>query len=340
METFLDILMHYGLYAVALAGMTLSFLCSAVETGSYRLNRVRLKIQADAGDGRARTLLRLLADMRGLIVTILISNNVGNFATTAAITTLVAAAAVGRSDVAVQLIATAIVTPLLFVFCELLPKNVFAFEPEGRMLVLARPVRAAYLVMRWTGLAPLLKGFSRLVLRAARRAEGAEADPFTPRQRLRALFRESAAEGVISGYQGEIVEKVLALREQPVRKVMIPMNHVAGAVVHGGREHFLKELRRHSFSRLPVYEGQRENVVGIVRVNDVLAAEPEAFNLAALMSRDIVALAPETTVSQAIFRLRKARAAMAVVRDERGRAVGIVTIKDLVEEIVGELGAW
>jgi len=106
------------------------------------------------------------------------------------------------------------------------------------------------------------------------------------------------------------------------------------------RPRFVEELRRHSYSRLPVWEGSREHVVGIVHINDVLAAKGDSMDLPALMQRDFVVVSPEMDVGQAMLALRKARAAMAVVRDAKGRAVGIITVKDLVEEVVGELAAW
>ena len=340
MQDLADILIRAPLYLAALAGMAMSFLANAVETGAYRLNRIRLKIRADAGDRAAATLLGLLRDLRGLIVTILISNNVAHFIVTAAVTTLVAEAAVRQSHLVVELLSTAIVAPLLFVFCETLPKNVFAFNPEDRMCRLAGPVRVVYRLLSYTGLVPALKGLSTLVLRIARKREGAGANPFTPRQRLRALLRESAADGVISGYQRELVEKVLALRVVPIRKVMIPLGHVVALPLGIAREPFIAGMREHSYTRLPVYDGARENIVGIVRIDDVLGAEGGAFDLSAVMGRDFPSIPADQSVSQAMFRMRKGRAAMAVVRDARDRAIGIITIKDLVEEIVGELGAW
>ena len=335
-----DILSHSGLYLVALAGMAISFLASAVETGSYRANRIRLRLRADAGDRRATAVLALLRDLRGLIVTILVTNNVANFIVTAALTTVVAQAAVTRSDLFVELVSTAIAAPLLFVFCELLPKNIFAFNPEDRLCRLAAATRAAYRALSYIGLVPALKGLTTLILRLARTTAAGGANPFNPRQRLRALVQESAADGIISGYQSELVEKVLALREQPVRKVMIPLAQAVSVPVHIGRDDFLALARRHAYTRLPVYEGARESIVGIVRTDDVLAAEGGPLDLSAVMVRNVLSVPGDLAVSQAMFRMQRARAAMAIVRDARDRAVGIITVKDLVEEIVGELGAW
>jgi CBS domain containing-hemolysin-like protein len=332
-----DILGLIALYAALAAGLATSFMASAVETGSYRLNRIRLRVRANAGDRRAATLLGLLTDLPGLVVAILIINNAANYLVTAGTTILLSEKAPGLSDMMVQLAAMAIVTPVLFVFCELLPKYLFAADPERFMSPLAGTVRGTYRLLYGLGLVPALKGVSRIVMRIAgkRRAE-----PFTPRQRLRAVLGEGAAEGVISGYQHELVDRVLGMREQLVSRVMIPIGSVAGVPVDIPRREFIEELRRHSYSRLPVWEGSRENVVGIVHINDVLAVKGDSMDLPALMRRDFVVVPPEMAVGQAMLALRKARAAMAVVCDPKGRAVGILTIKDLVEEVVGELAAW
>jgi len=340
MDAALELLDPWGLYLLALVGLAVAALANGMETGLYRLNRIRLRLRSEQDDPRARTLLALLGDLRGMIIVCLIGYNGGVYLTTVVVTTLVAASDWVGTAVGVEVLATAILTPIFFVFTDVTPKSIFAAEADRWTYPLARPMRWAYAALRGVGLVPALKGVSDLVLRIAKTYGAEGANPFTPRQRLRAVIREGVAEGVITGYQDELVEKVLGLREQPVRGVMIPLGSVAAVPANVSRQRFRVELGRHSYTRLPVYEKHRDNVVGIVRINDVLAEESEAFDLSRIMNREVVTLPPEMTVSAAMFRMRQARAAMAVVQDAKGRAVGIITIKDLVEEIVGELAAW
>jgi len=334
----LDLLTPWGLYVLAAVGVGIAALANGMETGLYRVNRVRLRLEAARGNRRARTLMELLADLRGQIIVCLIFYNGGTYLATIMVTTLVQAAGWAESSVGVEVVATAILTPLLFVFADVTPKNVFATEANRLAYPLAVPMRWAGRTLRALGVIPVLGLVSDLVLRIARRGRKQEANPFTPRQRLRALIREGLAEGVITGYQDELAEKVLALRDRTVRDVMIPMRHVAAVPVGVTHSRFARELARHSYSRLPVYEKHRGNVVGIVHIHDVLARDK--FDVAAAMHRDVVRLPADTTVAAAMVRMRRSRAAMAVVTDDRGRAVGIVTIKDLVEEIVGDLATW
>jgi len=338
MDALLDYLYPWDFYLLALAGVLLAALANGMETGLYRLNRFRLRLEAERNNRRARMLLDLLRDLPSQIVVCLVVYNSGAYLTTIMVTTLVANAGWVESAIGVEVIATAILTPILFVFADVTPKSLFATDAERWAYPLAGAMRWAHRVLRSIGLVPILRGVSTLVLRIARRRAGDESSPFTPRQRLRALIREGLAEGLITGYQDQLAEQVLALRDKRVGEVMISLRHVAAVPVDVTQRQFARELGRHSYSRLPVYENHRGNIVGVVHINDVLAQE--GFGVASVMRHDVVRLPTDATVGAAMFRLRRQRAAMAVVCDARGRAVGIVTIKDLVEEIVGDLAAW
>jgi putative hemolysin len=340
MDTLRDIWMYSWPWALVLAGALVAALANGIETGLYRLNRIRLRLKADSGDRRAKILLNLVGDLRGMIIVCLLGTNGGTFLTTAVATTLVAATGWTGSGIGVEVVTTLIVAPLAFVFADVVP--LFTVEADHWLYVLARPLRWCYVVLRRTGVVPALNLISDLIVRVARRKEGEGTDPFRPRQRLRAVLADSAAEGVISGYQHELVTKVLGLREKLVRDVMIPMGRVTAVPVEIDRAGFIEQLRQHSYSRLPVYQGKHETVVGIVHIIDVLAekADGTPLQLAEVMRRDLVSVPVDVPVGQALFRMRKDRAAMAMVCDDRGRVVGIITLKDLVEEIVGELAAW
>ena len=341
METFETFVVRFGPYVAALAAVLVAALANGMETGVYRVNRVRLRLRASEGDRRARALIGLLGDVRGLIIVCLVVYNTGVYVATAFMTNLIAHAGWAESPAGVEILSTVILAPLFFVFTDVLPKSLFTYEADRWMVYFGGVLRGVHDLLHGLGLVPALKGASTLVLRVARGRGGARANPFHPRQRLRAYLREGAAEGVLTGYQDELVERVLALRERQVCDVMIPLTHVTSVEAGTDREHFVEHLRAHSFSRVPVWEGRHDHVVGIVHIQDMLAAaEAEAFDLKRLASAEPLCVAPDMPVSQAMFRMRAARAAMAIVVGPRDRAVGIITIKDLVEEIVGELAVW
>lgn len=339
MDVLLDVLDRWGLLLVAVAGIFVAALFNGMETGLYRVNRIRLRLRSDAGNRAASTLSRLLGDLRGTLCACLIGNNSSVYITTAVVTTLVARAGWSEGDFGTEIIATAILTPIFFVFTDVTPKGVFAMHADRWMYRVAGILSGAYWLFTAVGLVPVLKGISSVVLRFAR-GRTVQGNPFDARQRMRAFLREGAAEGVISGYQEELIDKVLALRQTGVRQVMIPISRASSVPLDIDRRRFIEQLREHSYSRLPVWEKRADNIVGIVRVDAVLGAEGDAFDLRGLMSSDFPVVPPDMPVSQAMIRMQRRRAAMAVVQGGRGRAIGILTIKDLVEEIVGELDVW
>ena len=335
-----DILALGGMLLLVVGGVFLAALFNGMETGLYRVSRIRLHLRVDAGHKSAARLLWLLGDLRGTICAVLIACNVGMFIATEAATWMVAGAGWSDKQLAIEAATTAILTPIFFVFADVLPKSLFAVEADRWTYGVSRILASTHWVLTRLGLIPAMKGLSSLILRVARGREAAGANPFDDRQRLRTFLREGAAEGVISRYQEDMIDKVLALRQTRVRQVMIPMPRAAGVPIDLDGPRFIEQLRRHSFSRLPVWEGRPDHVVGIVRVDAALAMGAKAFNVRDLVSRDLLVLGPETPVSQALIQMQRRRAAMAVVQDARGRALGVLTMKDLVEEIVGELEVW
>jgi CBS domain containing-hemolysin-like protein len=334
------ILDEYGPLLLVLGGVFLAALFNGMETGLYRVNRLRLHLRVDAGHRAASRLVRLLGDMRGTICACLVACNVGMYLATDAVTRMIAGAGWSNDEFTIELLTTVIMTPVFFVFADVLPKSLFAVEADRWTYRVSRILASAYWLLTAVGLIPALKGLSSIILRVVRGREAAAANPFDERQRLRAFLREGAAEGVISGYQEELIDKILALRQTRVRQVMIPLSRAAAVPVDIDSRRFIEELRKHSFSRLPVWEGRPDAIVGIIRVDAVLATEAKALDLRNLMSRELLTLGPETPVSQALIQMQRRRAAMAIVQDSRGRALGVLTMKDLVEEIVGELAAW
>jgi CBS domain containing-hemolysin-like protein len=327
-----------------LLAAVLSGFFSGAETGAYRVNRVRLRLARQHGRPGATWLSSLVADMPGLICVTLIGTNVGVYVASVLMTGLWHERAPEQSALWAEMMATLALTPILFVVSEVLPKNIFNAEADRLMYLSARPLYVLRRIFGWLGLVGMLKGISRVWTLVRRWREGKTAEvvnPFPAQARLRAVIRDSAAEGVMTPYQNELVEKIMSLRDVHVGEVMVPLSRVVRLRSGETWQGFLDAVRANAFSRLPVMDASRRRAVGVVPVNEVLEAmtggEQEDWES---FSRPAVILPPQMTVTQAIFALQRNRTPLAIVSGAQGQTIGIVTLKDLAEEIVGELEAW
>ncbi|MDP6059084.1 MAG: CNNM domain-containing protein [Pirellulaceae bacterium] len=315
-------------------GVLLSALYSGIETGLYCLNRVRLELHAERGQWAARYLRRMLGTGTMMIVILLVGNNVANYLSTAAVAKLFQAADVSQQR---SIFFTCVlVTPVLFVLGEMVPKNLFQKYSDTLSYRFAWTLRVTQLTCGW--LAYLVYVVANGLLRLTGLSDQAS-HLGDPRQRIRAMLRDTQAAGVISRHQSDIVDRVMGLAQVPLRSVLIPMSRVVAVDVNAQRTQLIELIRPHPFSRVPVYEGARNNLLGVLNIYDVLA-DSEEENAVRKHLQQAVQLSDNLGISHALFRLQRHRQTIGIVTDRRNRAIGIVTIKDLVEEIVGELQAW
>lgn len=311
-------------------------LFSGLETGLYCLNHVRLRVAAEQGDPRARRLERLMRRPEDLVITALLGTNVVDYLTTACAVAIFLHLAVAPE--LADLYATALATPLVFVFSGLVPKDWFRREADRLMIELSGVALVCLRVAQATGLVWLLRALPRGIARLAARGASTSDGELLPRTRALHLLREGAARGGLTVVQRDLMERVLRLSDVRCSDVMIPRQRIASVPLDIGRDDFLRIARMAHFSRLPIHHGDPRHVVGVVNVYDVLT-DPDRRTVAT-HARPPLSLPAQTPVSTALLRLQRARQAMAVVVDGAGHCVGILTVKDLAEEIVGELDVW
>jgi putative hemolysin len=303
------------------------------ETGAYSLNRLRLRLLAEQGRASARLLLAFIRRPRLALSTTLIGTNVGHYVATVLCTgTLAAVAGPGRA----QLYSGLIMPPVLLILAEIIPKSLFQHHADVLLYRTIWPLKVAQtifypvaIVLRWFGGLPgLIFGHKGLPQRAAFTAES-----------FRFYLSEGAADGAMSAFQRTMAENIMHLKALDVADAMTALEHVAMVPEEAGADELLAAFRAHRYSRLPVFRGERDAIVGVINVIDVASASrlPER---AGELAHSVLRLQAGTSVADALRILRNARQQFAVVADEEGRALGISTVKDLVEEIVGELEAW
>jgi len=316
------------------AGFLGSALFSGMETGAYRLNRVRLYVQASRGRASAKLLERVINKPASLIGTLLIGNNLCNYAGTAGLGVILST--MDLSVAQAVLINTVLVTLVLFIFGETLPKDLFAAHADRLMYPLARVIFGLRTLFTWTGVLPVIVLLSTIAVRlTGKSSEG----PLTPRKRVAQMVREGAGVGLISSEQTEIAQRALALSNQRVLNECTPWSSVITIGIDTDRAALRALARRTPRSRLPVVD-RRGRVLGVVDQIDALLLDENEPRPVRKAMEPAVFMPGTTTVREALSRMQREHIGLAIVTRADQRPAGVITVKDLVETLTGEIKHW
>lgn len=326
--------------ALALVTLVLSAVYSGLETGIYRLSRLRLRLRTARGRLPFALLSRAMRDSGGLLLSLLVANNLMNYLATSSVTYLfLSVAAEGRAE----LLATLLTAPLLFVFGESLPKNIFLYRADALTGLLGPLLFVTHRILTWSGVVPLLKVISNLVARLV-------GSPLSSRDmiassrshQVRAILRDTREEGLLSPVQTELIDRIADIPGLRLSAVMVPLGRVQSVPVQSDRKALMTELKRHGLTRLLVWRDTPGNVVGFINIYEVLGTDGGFENLEPFL-KPIRRLDADTTIIDAVDTMRREQRKIVLVtrrRTRRETPLGIVTMKDLVEELVGELAEW
>ena len=228
---------------VVVVATGLGALYCGLETGIYVLNKIRLDLRAEAGNRRARLLRRVLRKPNNVLAVLLIGTNLTNYAVTFAVTAMFLLAGSGGAAAWYSL---AVVTPLLFIFGDSVPKNVLQRLAETLTYRLSWLLAASHVVFHVTGLAPLVRVVSWLVTLPLRGRAG------TSEARLGAIFAEGRASGVLTHMQAVMADRVMGIADVDLADVMVPMEKVVCVPRDIGADELREVIRRSNHSRLPV----------------------------------------------------------------------------------------
>lgn len=311
---------------MVLAGVTLSALCSGIETGVYTLNRVRLALRVARGERRALILRDEIDRPNRLLSALLIANTIASDVVAIGMSHLFDGLSMG--PIASVVVNTIVVVPLLFIFGEVLPKDLFRRIADRAILPMAPSLRAGRLLLTWCGLVPLVQGVSAIVLKRL----GATAEStLSSRQRVARLFEEGAGSGVLTEDQVSLAERVMGVAGRTVSERMVPWRRTLTLRSDADRRTNAAILRQGRFSRFPVV-GADGRVVGVVASLDLLTAPDRPV---ADMLHAACWVTPETKLLDALEALRRDRAKLGLVGDPSRPPVGVISLSDLVEPLVG-----
>ncbi len=307
----------------------LSAFFSSAETALTTVNKIRIRSLAEDGNKRAKTVLKITDDSGKMLSAILIGNNIVNLSAASLTTSL--AYSFGGSMVA---IASGILTVLILLFGEITPKTMATIHAEKMALIYAPIISIFMKVM--TPVIFIINGLSIGVLFLLRVDPNAKNDLMTETE-LRTIVDVSHEDGVIESDEREMIYNVFDLGDAKAKDVMVPRVHVTFADVNSTYEELLDIFREDKFTRLPIFEDTTDNVVGTINMKDLLLYD----NTKEFHIRDILREAYFTyeykRISELLVEMRQASFNIAIVLDEYGETAGLITLEDILEEIVGEI---
>jgi putative hemolysin len=311
--------------------LCLSAFFSSAETALFSLNKVRILHMADEGNKKAKLVMNLLEEPNRVISTVLIGNNIVNIGASAIATSL-AINLWGSSGVG---IATGIMTFLVLVFGEVTPKSFAAQNAENWALKIVDITRVLSIV--FLPIIKVLTSLTNFMLKFTGR--NAKEDPFITEDELRLLVNVGQEEGLIAESERAMINSIFEFDDTLVREIMTPRIDIIAIDVSDNLINLVNIAIDGGHSRIPVYEETIDNIVGIIYAKDLLKIiNKDLKNVEVRKLMRPAFYIPETKkVTDLLAELRQAKVHMAIVIDEYGGTAGLVTIEDVIEEIVGDI---
>lgn len=315
---------------VVMGLLALSSFFSSAETAMMTVNKIRVRTLAEAGLSRAKVLAKILDNQPKMLSAILIGNNIVNLSASSLMTVLVTRM-LGDAYVGA---ATGVLTLLILIFGEITPKTTATLYPETVALWFARPIYAIMQV-----LAPVIFVVDKMsmgVLRLLHIDPNKKQDAITEDE-LRTIVEVSHEEGVIESDEKKMIYNVFDFGDSVAKDIMVPRIDMTFFDVDAAYDEVLEVFRKEKYTRYPVYEGTTDNVIGIINIKDLLFVEEEKdFKLRDYLREPLYTYEFKKT-AELMVELRKTQNNIAIVLDEYGATAGLITLEDMLEEIVGEI---
>ena len=308
----------------------LSAFFSSSETALTTVNKIRIRTLADNGNKQALWVMRLLENRSKMLSAILIGNNVVNLSASSMLTVLVTEIFGNKPAGA----ATGILTLLILIFGEITPKTIATLEAEKNALRFAHTI---YVIMTFlTPVIFLVERMSGGVLKLIRVNTEGSGEELTEDE-LRTIVEVGHEKGVIETGEKEIINNVFDLGDAVARDIMVPRIDMVFISIDAGYHELMDVFCRERYTRLPVYQDNTDNVVGIINIKDVLlAGGHEQFSIREHLRQPIYTFEAKK-VSELMVEMRKTSNNIVIVLDEYGATAGLITLEDILEEIVGDI---
>lgn len=342
-----------ALFLLLLYGLLALFCC--METVFTSASYAWLKERAERGDRRGTMACELMEHSGAFLGTVLFGNNLVHITVTTLVRTMLVLLLVNADGLSMlpeslrawtgweDGLTTLLVAPTMLLFCEMIPKAIGRNHADQLALVLVRPFALANRLFR-----PFVKSLDWISGRLARLLTGQELHVHrgrVTRDDLRILAEVATEQGLVRKEAGEMLQMVLGLDTKPIETVMVPLVDVRSAPLTASIADLEALGAQTGFSRFPVFDGRVDDIVGIVSLRQCLYDQPlrngddaarlQSQKITPYVNRNVLFVPESKSVTELLYELRYQHIPMAVVVDEHGGVVGLITIEDLVAEIVG-----
>ena len=310
---------------------------AATESSFSAVNKIKVKTMADSGNKRARGVLYVLNRFDKALTTLLVGNNVTKIAA-ASVATIIATRiytplGVDVNSFGFSIAVSAASTAVIFLFSEMIPKSFANDRSESVSLFFQGSLR---FLMRI--LAPVVAFFNLILKLAAKLFSGKAAEPSITEDELIEIIDTVEEEGVVDESQGDMLKSALEFGDTTVADIMTMARDMEALNVAAGTEEVLQAIRDTVHSRIPVYSGSTDHIIGTLRIRTFLTEyrRNPKIKIRALLSAPYF-VAADAKIADLLTDMRQHKHHMALVRDENKKIVGLVTIEDILEELVGEI---
>ena len=314
---------------ILLVLLILSAFYSAAETALTTVSEIKLNTLAEEGNKKAVRVLKLLDKKSKMLSAILIMNNIVNLSASALVTTLTARIWPGYIAVS-----TGVLTLVILIFGEINPKTIATIHNENLSLHFGGIIMATMKIL--TPVIFIVDKLSMLFLKMLR-IDPEQAKSVLTENEIRNILDASHEEGVIETGEREMIDNVFDFGDSLAKDVMIPRIEMTCVNVDASYWELKEQFEVHKYTRIPVYEESTDNIIGIINMKDVLFYEDiNNFNIRNVMREANFTVELKKT-SELMVEMRQNHISMILVLDEYGDTVGLITLEDLLEEIVGEI---
>ena len=315
--------------------LVLSAYFSATETAFSTFNRIRIKNLAEKGNKKANLVMKLSDNYDTLLTTILIGNNIVNILS-ASIATLMFASLLVKPGGSISndtsaTISTIVLTVIVLIFGEISPKTIAKKHPESFAMFSAPLINALLII--FTPFSYLFKQWQKLLGKIFRDEE----DKGITEEELISIIEEAEEEGDINKEESTLIKSAIEFNDLEVGDIFTPRIDITALPVTADRETIEKQFSESGYSRIPVYDGDLDNIVGILYYKDYYT---NYFNKDMGISeiiKPVIYVAKTQKISDLLKELQEKQLHLAIVTDEFGSTAGIVTLEDILEEIVGDI---